>query len=156
MAGVRADAEQTFSSLARARADHPEAPVDRLEGAWDDQLTTAAGRSSPTADQSRLADGWEDGRRWLSNRVDDLRNFVAEHAGGLRVLAKALRWVGMALVAVGAALAVLSLAAGMFSWGSGDTLDTTVDWAEGRIGGRELAFRAGFTARPPAKAVAWP
>jgi hypothetical protein len=186
MAGVRADAEQTFSSLARARADHPEAPVDRLEGAWDDQLTTAAGlraqvleaakraavsiraagRSSPTADQSWLTDGWEDGRRWLSNRVDDLRNFVAEHAGGLRVLAKALRWVGMALVAVGAALAVLSLAAGVFSfgigwlgeipagavlgagmvlWGAGDTLDTTVDWAEGRIGGRELAFRAGFS-----------
>jgi hypothetical protein len=77
MAGVRADAEQTFSSLARARADHPEAPVDRLEGAWDDQLTTAAGlraqvleaakraavsiraagRSSPTADQSWLTDG---------------------------------------------------------------------------------------------------
>lgn len=36
------------------------------------------------------------------------------------------------------------LGAGMVLWGAGDTLDTTVDWAEGRIGGRELAFRAGF------------
>jgi hypothetical protein len=29
--------------------------------------------------------------------------------------------------------------------GAGDALDTTVDWADGRISGRELAFRtAGF------------
>jgi hypothetical protein len=39
-------------------------------------------------------------RCWLSNRADDLRSFVAEHASGLRMLAKVLRWVGMALVAV--------------------------------------------------------
>jgi hypothetical protein len=185
MAGVRADAEQTFSSLARARADRPEARVDPLEGAWDDQLSAAAGlraevleaaqraavsiraaaRRSPTADQGWLAGKWEDGRRWVSDRVDDLRNFVAEHASGLRMLAKVLRWVGMALVAVGAVLAALSFVAGVFSfgigwlgeipagavlgagmilWGVGDTIDTTVDWAEGRISGREFAFRAGF------------
>jgi hypothetical protein len=183
MAGVRADAEQTFSALARASADPSD--LRGLQEALDDQFTAAAGvraqvleaaqraaagiraagRSSPTAAQGWLADKWEDATRWLSNRADDLRSFVAEHASGLRMLAKVLRWVGMALVAVGAALAALSFVAGVFSfgigwlgeipagavlgagailWGAGDALDSTVDWAEGRISGREFAFRAGF------------
>jgi hypothetical protein len=36
------------------------------------------------------------------------------------------------------------LGTGMILWGAGDALDTTVDWAEGGIGGRELAFGAGL------------
>jgi hypothetical protein len=181
MAGVRADAEHAFSALARAG----DGAGGGLQDAWDDQLTAAAGlrgqvveaaqqaaasiraagRASPTAGQSWLADHWEDGQRWLSARLDDLKDFVAEHAGVLRTLAKGLRWAGMALVAVGAVVAVVSFVAGLFSdgigwlgeipagtligagmvlWGAGDTLDTTVDWAEGRISGRELAFRAGL------------
>ena len=180
MAGVRADAEHAFSALARAGAGD-----GGLQDAWDDQLTAAAGlrsqvveaaqqaaasiraagRASPTAGQSWLADHWDDGQRWLSARVDDLKDFVAEHAGVLRTLAKGLRWAGMALVAIGAVVAAVSFVAGLFTdgigwlgevpagsligaglvlWGAGDTLDTTVDWAEGRISGRELAFRAGF------------
>jgi hypothetical protein len=125
----------------------------------------AAGRTSPSAGQGWLAEVWAGGPGWLSARAGDLRGWVAEHAGGLRTLAKVLRWVGMALVAVGAAVAAISLVAGFFSvgtgwlgevpagalvgwgmvlWGAGDALDTTVDWAEGRISGREFAFRAGF------------
>jgi hypothetical protein len=183
MAGVRADAELTYSSLRAAEAGGSDQRP--LEGAWDDHVAAAgglrdqvleaarqaaasiraAGRSSPTAGQGWLAAAWEDGRRWVGNRVDDLKRFIAEHAEGLRVLAKVLRWVGIALVAVGAALAALSFVAGFFSfglgwlgeipagavlgaglvlWGAGDALDTTVDWAEGRISGREFAFRAGF------------
>lgn len=180
MAGVRADAEHAFSALARAGAGD-----GGLQDAWDDQLTAAAGlrsqvveaaqqaaasiraagRASPTAGQGWLADHWEDGQRWLSARLDDLKDFVADHAGVLRTLAKGLRWAGMALVAIGAVVAAVSFVAGLFTdgigwlgevpagsligaglvlWGAGDTLDTTVDWAEGRISGRELAFRAGF------------
>jgi hypothetical protein len=180
MAGVRADAEGTHAALARAGDD------DRgLQDAWDDQLAAAAGlrvqvleaaqraaagiraagRTSPSAGQGWLAEAWADGTRWLSARADDLRNVVAEHAGGLRTLAKVLRWVGIALVAVGAAVAAISFVAGFFSagtgwlgevpagalvgwglvlWGVGDALDTTVDWAEGKISGREFAFRAAF------------
>jgi len=180
MAGVRADAEQTFSSLADAAADG-----SRLQAVWEEQLAAAAGlraqvveaaghaaasiraagRTSPTAGQSWLAGNLEDAGRWLSARLDDLKDFAAEHASGLRLLAKGLRWVGMALVAIGAALAAVSFVAGFFSfgtgwlgeipagavlgtgmilWGAGDALDTTVDWAEGRISGRAFAFRAGF------------
>jgi hypothetical protein len=181
MAGVRAEAAQTHAWLAGAGGDD-----DRgLQDAWDGQLAAAAGlraqvleaaqraaagiraagRVSPTAGRGWLAEAWEDGRRWLSARADDLRNVVAEHAGVLRTLAKGLRWVGMALVVVGAAVAAISVVAGFFSagtgwlgevpagamvgggmvlWGVGDALDTTVDWAEGRISGREFAFRAGF------------
>lgn len=183
MAGVRADAEQAHSSLARATAEGSD--PGGLKDAWNDQVTTAAalhaqvveaaqraavsiraaGRSSPTAGQGWLADHWEDGQRWLSGRLDDLKDFVAEHAGVLRTLAKVLRGVGMALVAVGAVVAAVSFVAGLFTdgigwlgeipagtligagmvlWGAGDTLDTTVDWAEGRISGREFAFRAGL------------
>jgi hypothetical protein len=180
MAGVRADAEQTHDSLAGAGDD------DRgLQDAWDGQLAAAAGlraqvleaaqraaagiraagRTSPTAGRGWLADAWEDSKHWLSARADDLRNFVAEHAGALRTLAKVLRWVGMALAAIGAAVAAISFVAGFFSagtgwlgevpagaligagmvlWGAGDALDTTVDWAEGRISGREFVFRAAF------------
>jgi hypothetical protein len=101
---------------------------------------------------------------------------VAEHAGGLRVLAKALRWVGMALVAVGAALAVLSLAAGVFSfgigwlgeipagavlgagmvlWGAGDTLDTP--WTGPKAGSAGASSRSVPASRwPPPSPVAWP
>jgi hypothetical protein len=102
---------------------------------------------------------------WGSDSLDDLKDFVAEHASGLQLLAKGLRWVGIALVAIGAAVAAISFVAGYFSlgigwlgeipagaligvgmalWGAGDTLDTTIDWAEGKVGGREFLFRAGF------------
>ena len=182
MAGVRADAEHAFSALAGAGDG---AGPGGLQDAWDDQLAAAAGlrsqvveaaqqaaasvraagRVSPTAGLGWLANHWEDGQRWLSARVDDLKDFVAEHAGVLRTLAKGLRWAGMALVAIGAVVAVVSFVAGLFTdgigwlgeipagtligaglvlWGAGDTLDTTVDWAEGRISGREFAFRAGL------------
>jgi hypothetical protein len=107
----------------------------------------------------------EDAKGWVSDRLDDLKGLVAEHAEGLRQLAKGLRWMGMALVAIGAALAAVSFVAGVFSfgigwlgeipagavlgaglvlWGAGDTLDTTIGWAEGRISGREFAFQAGL------------
>ena len=184
MAGVRADAEHAFSALAGAGDG---AGPGGLQDAWDDQLTAAAGlrsqvveaaqqaaasvraagRVSPTAGLGWLANHWEDGQRWLSARVDDLKDFVAEHAGVLRTLAKGLRWAGMALVAIGAVVAVVSFVAGLFTdgigwlgeipagtligaglvlWGAGDTLDTTVDWAEGRISG-ELA-RSGVKHSP--------
>jgi hypothetical protein len=145
-----------------------EARVGELEAAWSDQLAAAAGlrdrvleaarhsgaairaagRTSPTADQGWLADQWERSRRWLSDRVDDLKGFVAEHAEVFRGLAKAMQVVGMVLVAVGAVLAVLGfggafMVAGFLLWGAGDALDSTVDWAEGKITGRQLAFRAG-------------
>jgi uncharacterized protein DUF6883/type VII secretion system ESX-1 substrate len=181
MAGARDQAEQTFGSLAGARADRAglEEPTDtqatdldarigRLEIAWDEQLAVAAGiraqvleaarrgavairaagRTSPTADQNWFQDGWEKGTRWASERLDDLKGFMAEHAGWLRGLAKVLRVVGIVLVAVGAVLAIFGvggavMAAGFVAWGAGDVLDTTVDWAEGKISGRELLFRAG-------------
>jgi hypothetical protein len=184
MAGVRADAEHAFSALAGAGDG---AGPGGLQDAWDDQLAAAAGlrsqvveaaqqaaasvraagRVSPTAGLGWLANHWEDGQRWLSARVDDLKDFVAEHAGVLRTLAKGLRWAGMALVAIGAVVAVVSFVAGLFTdgigwlgeipagtligaglvlWGAGDTLDTTVDWAEGRISG-ELA-RSGVKHSP--------
>jgi hypothetical protein len=178
MAAARADAEQTLASLAGARAD-------RLQGTWDEQLAVAAGiraqvleaarqtgasiraagRTSPTAGQGWLADSWHDVTSWVSDPLEDLKDFVAEHASGLRLLAKGLRWVGIAMVAIGAAVAAISFVAGYFSlgigwlgeipagaligvgmalWGAGDTLDTTIDWAEGKVGGREFLFRAGF------------
>ena len=79
MAGVRADAEQAHSSLARATAEGSD--PGGLREAWDDQVTTAAalraqvveaaqraavsiraaGRSSPTAGRGWLADHWEGG-----------------------------------------------------------------------------------------------
>lgn len=73
---------------------------------------------------------------------------MAEHAQVFRGLAKALQAVGMVLVAVGAVLALLGfggafMAAGFLLWGAGDALDSTVDWAEGKITGKQLAFRAG-------------
>ena len=46
MAGVRADAEQTFSQLRAARNDQDQPRVERLEGDFDGQLTTAAGLRS--------------------------------------------------------------------------------------------------------------
>jgi len=133
MAGVRADAEQAHSSLARATAEGSD--PGGLREAWDDQVTTAAalraqvveaaqraavsiraaGRSSPTAGRGWLADHWEGGQRWLSRRLDDLKDYVAEHAGVLRTLAKVLRGVGMALVAVGAVAAAVSFVAGLFT-----------------------------------------
>jgi type VII secretion system ESX-1 substrate len=108
----------------------------------------AAGRTSPTADQSWLEDRREKAGRWLSDRIHDLREFVAEHAEVFRGIASALRVVGVVLVAVGAVLAVLGfggafMAAGFLLWGAGDALDRTVDWAEGRITGRQAIFRAG-------------
>jgi hypothetical protein len=186
MAGVRADAEQTYGSLAAARADRSglyepsgeeaadqaarmDGRIDRLQASWEEQLVAAGGvraqvmeaarqagvairaaaRTSPTAGQSWLEDRWEKTRSWASEQVDGLKGWVAEHAAGLRSVAKALRVVGVALVAVGAVLAVLGvgggvMAAGFLLWGAGDVLDATVDWAEGRITGRELLVSAGL------------
>jgi hypothetical protein len=168
LAGSRAD-RAGLRKPTDAEAADVEARIGRLETAWDEQLTVAsgiraqvleaarhsaaairaAGRTSPTADQNWFQDGWEKTRRWTSERLDDLKGFMAEHAGALRGLAKALRVVGVALVAVGAVLAILGvggavMTAGFLAWGAGDVLDTTVDWAEGRITGRELLFRAGL------------
>jgi hypothetical protein len=195
MAGVRADAEATFGSLAAARADRAElrepsgeetagqavrmaddeqrevldGRIDRLQASWEEQLAAAGGvrarvleaarqaagairaaaRTSPTAGQNWLEDRWEQTRRWASEQVDGLKGWVAEHAAALRSLAKALRVVGVALVVVGAVLAVLGvgggvMAAGFLLLGAGDALDATVDWAEGRITGRELLVSAGL------------
>lgn len=191
MAGVRADAEQTYGSLAAARADRSglrepsgeeaarmaydeqrdvlDGRIDRLQASWEEQLAAAGGvraqvleaarqaggairaaaRTSPTAGQSWLEDRWEKTRSWASEQVDGLEGWVAEHAAGLRAVARALRVVGMALVAVGTVLAVLGvgggvMAAGFLLWGAGDVLDATVDWAEGRITGRELLVSAGL------------
>jgi uncharacterized membrane protein YphA (DoxX/SURF4 family) len=184
MAGVRADAEQTFSQLRAARNDQDQPRVERLEGDFDGQLTTAAGlrsqvvaaaqqtaqairaagRASPTAGQGWLAGEWEDFRRWGSDRLADLKGFIADHAGVFRFIADALRVVGGVLVAVGVVAAAVSFVAGFFSlgagwlgeipagtliatgmllWGAGDALDTTVDWAEGKIDGTELLISAG-------------
>jgi hypothetical protein len=184
LAGVRADAEQTFSRLGAARNDQDRPRVERLEGDFDGQLTTAAGlrgqvvaaaqqaarairaagRASPTAGQAWLSGKWEDLWRWGSERLDELKGFIAAHAEVFRFIADALRVVGIALVAIGAAVAAISFVAGVFSfgtgwlgeipagtlvatgmllWGAGDALDTTVDWAEGRIDGTELLLGAG-------------
>jgi uncharacterized membrane protein YphA (DoxX/SURF4 family) len=128
------------------------------------QAIRAAGRASPTAGQGWLAGKWEDLRRWGSDRRADLKGFLAEHAQVLRFIADALRVVGVVLVAVGVVVAAVSFVAGFFSlgvgwlgeipagtliatgmllWGAGDVLDTTVDWAEGRIDGTELLIGAG-------------
>ena len=184
MAGVRADAEQTFSLLGTARADQDQPRVERLQGTFDGQVATAtglriqvvaaaqqaaqairaAGRLSPTANQSWLAGNWEGLQRWGSDRLDDLKGFIAEHAEVFRFIAGALRVVGIALVAIGAVVAAVSLVAGFFSfgvgwlgeipagtliatglvlWGAGDALDTTVDWAEGKISGTDQLISAG-------------
>jgi len=184
MAGVRADAEQTFSQLRAAQADQDQPRVERLQDSFDGQVTTAAGlrdgvvaaaqqaaqairaaaRTSPTAGQSWLAGKWEDFQRWGSDRLADLKGFIAEHAQVFRFIADALRWVGGVLVGVGVLVAAVSFVAGFFSfgtgwlgeipagtliatgmllWGVGDALDTTVDWAEGRISGTELLLSAG-------------
>jgi hypothetical protein len=184
MSGVRADAEQTWSQLRAAQDDQDRPRLERLEGDLDGHLSTAgrlrgqvlaaaqqaaqairaAGRASPTAGQSWLAGRWEDLRRWGSDRLADLKGFIADHAEVFRFIADALRFVGVALVAVGVLAAVASFVAGFFSfgvgwlgelpagtliatgmllWGAGDALDTTVDWAEGRIDGTELLLSAG-------------
>ena len=146
-----------------------DARVGRLAAAWSEQLAVAgsvhgevleaarragasiraAGRTSPTADQNWLQDGWEKARRWTSDRVQDLKGWAAEQAASLRGLAKALRVVGVALVAVGAVLAVLGvggavMAVGFAAMGAGEALDSTVDWAEGKITGRQLLFNSGL------------
>ena len=195
MAGIRADAERTFGSLAGAHADrarlrepsgeetaaNPAAQtayeadkraldrrIDQLQSTWDDQAASAAGvntrvleaarqaghtiraagRTSPTASQGWFEDAWEKGRRRVSGWVDDLKGFVAEHAEAVRSLAKVMRVVGVALAVVGAVLAVFGvgtvvMTAGFVLWGASDALAATVDWAEGRITGRQLLFRAG-------------
>jgi hypothetical protein len=146
-----------------------ETRIDRLQSALEERLAEAggvrarlleaarqagttiraAGRTSPTADQNWFQDRWEKSQRWVSKQVDELKGFAAEHAAALRSVAKALRMVGIALVAVGAVLAVFGvggavMAAGAVIWGAGDTLDATVDWAEGKISGRELLVSAGL------------
>jgi hypothetical protein len=143
--------------------------VDRLQAAWDEQAVSAAGvrtrvleaarqagttiraagRTSPTAGQNWLEDAWEKSTRQISGWLGGLKDFMAEHAEVFRGLAKALRVVGIALVAIGAVLAVFGvgtvvLTAGFVLWGASDALDATVDWAEGKITGRQLLFRAGL------------
>jgi uncharacterized protein YukE len=167
LGGARAD-RAGLQEPAGGEAAELDARIGRLEDAWDSQLAAAAGvraqvleaarrgaaairaagRTSPTADQSWFQDGWEKGRRWASERLEDLKGFMAEHAGWFRGLAKVLRVVGVVLVVVGAVLAVFGIggavmAAGLVVWGAADVLDTTVDWAEGKISGREFLFRAG-------------
>ena len=195
MAGIRADAEQTYGSLAGAHADrtglrepsdeetaaNPAARtayeedrraldrrIDQLQATVDDQAASAAGvnarvleaarqaghairaagRTSPTASQRWFEDAWEKGRRRVSGWVDDLKGLVAEHAEVFRGLAKVMRVVGISMVAVGAVLAVFGvgtvvMTAGFVLWGASDALEATVDWAEGRITGKQLLFRAG-------------
>ena len=169
LAGARAD-RAGLQEPTDAEAAGLDARIGRLETAQDEQLAVAAGiraqvleaarrgaaairaagRTSPTADQNWFEDRWEKARRWTSERLDDLKGFMAAHAGFFRGLAKVLRVVGVALVAVGAVLAVFGvggavMAAGFLVWGAGDVLDTTVGWAEGRISGRELLVSAGLT-----------
>jgi hypothetical protein len=139
MAGVRADAEQTFSQLRAAQAAQDLPRVALLQGIFDGQVATAtgirdqvlaaaqlaaqavrgAGRLSPTAGQSWLSASFEDLWSWGSARLDELKGFVASHAEVFRFIAGALRGVGIALVAVGAVVAAISLVAGFFSFGTG-------------------------------------
>jgi hypothetical protein len=167
LSGARAD-RAGLQEPADGQAAELDARIGRLESAWDEQLAVAAGvraqvleaarrgaaairaagRTSPTAGQNWFQDGWEKGSRWASARLDDLKGFMAEHAGWFRGLAKVLRVVGVVLVVVGAVLAIFGvggavMAAGFVVWGAADVLDTTVDWAEGKISGREFLFRAG-------------
>jgi hypothetical protein len=168
LAGSRAD-RAGLGEPTDAEAANLDARIGRLETALDEQLAVAsgiraqvleaarrsaaairaAGRTSPTAGQNWFEDRWEKARRWTSERLDDLKGFMAAHAGFFRGLAKVLRVVGVALVAVGAVLAIFGvggavMAAGFLVWGGADALDSTVDWAEGRIGGRELLVSAGL------------
>jgi hypothetical protein len=184
MSGIGADAEQTYSRLRAAQDGQDQPRVERLQGDFDGHLATAAGvrgqvlaaaqqaaqairaagRASPTAGQSWLAGRWEDLRRWGSERLADLKGFMAEHAEVFRFIADAMRVVGVVLIAVGVVAATVSFVAGFFSfgtgwlgeipagtliatgmllWGAGDALDTTVDWAEGKIDGTELLISAG-------------
>jgi len=166
LASARADRAGVDDSAGEA-ADL-DARIGRLETAFDEQVGVAggiraqvleaarrgaaairaAGRTSPTAGQNFIEDGLEKAGRWASRRLDDLKGFLAEHAGFLRGLAKVLRVVGVVLVVVGAVLAIFGvgvgvLTAGLVVWGAADVLDSTLDWAEGKISGQELLWRAG-------------
>lgn len=166
LASARADRAGLDDSAGEA-ADL-DARIGRLETAFDEQVAVAggiraqvleaarrgaaairaAGRTSPTAGQNFIEDGLEKAGRWASRRLDDLKGFLAEHAGFLRGLAKVLRVVGVVLVVVGAVLAIFGvgvgvLTAGLVVWGAADVLDSTLDWAEGKISGQELLWRAG-------------
>jgi hypothetical protein len=167
LAGARADLDGLQDSGGSEAADL-DARIGRLESAFDEQLRVAAGiraqvleaagrgaaairaagRTSPTAGQNWFQDGWEKAGRWVSGRLDDLKGWVAEHAGFLRELTKVLRVVGIVLVVVGAVLAIFGVGAGVLvagtvALGVADVLDSTVDWAEGKISGQELLFQAG-------------
>lgn len=72
----------------------------------------AAGRTSPTAGQNCIEDGLEKAGRRVSQRLDDLKGFLAEPAEFLRGLAKVLRVVGVVLVVVGAVLAIFGAGVG--------------------------------------------
>ncbi|WP_062441136.1 WXG100 family type VII secretion target [Herbidospora daliensis] len=121
----------------------------------------AAGRTSPTADQNFLERNLEKADTWVSTRLAELKSFIADRAVMFRGIAKALKAVGAALMAVAAVAMVLAAfvpvlgwlaefpLAGMFAvggalYGTGDALNTTVDWAEGKITGQELLFRGGL------------
>jgi hypothetical protein len=167
LAGARAD-RAGLDDAAGGEAADLDARIDRLESAFDDQVAVAtgiraqvleaarrsaaairgAGRTSPTAGQNFIEDGLEKTGRWASRRLDDLKGFLAEHAEFLHGLAQVLRVVGVVLVAVGAVPAIFGVGAavlpvGLALWGAADVLDTTVDWAEGKISGQALLWRAG-------------
>jgi hypothetical protein len=167
LAGARADRAGLDDSGGGEAADL-DARIGRMESAFDDQLRVAAGiraqvleaagrgaaairaagRTSPSAGQSWLQDGWEKTRRWASDHLASLKGWIAEHAGILREVVKALRVVGVVLLVVGAFLAIFGvgaggLIAGTVALGLADILEPTVAWAEGRISGQELLFQAG-------------
>jgi hypothetical protein len=143
MAGVRADAEQTFGSLTEARAERAglreptdgEVAVDpsvaaafrsaaapRRPGSVGSTQPGRLSRPPPPACAWGAGGGppqWErnpggradvpnrrpeldpgplgEARRWASGQLDNLIDFVAEHAEVFRGVAKALRVVGVAL-----------------------------------------------------------
>ncbi|MFI0352908.1 WXG100 family type VII secretion target [Actinomadura sp. 9N407] len=119
------------------------------------QAIRAAGRTSPTSDQNWLERGLEKTGNWIGDRIQDIKGFIKEHADVFRFIATALKWVGGAIMAIAAVamiaaafipvlgwLAELPLggifAAGAILFGAGDFLGNTVDWAEGKISGKEL------------------
>ena len=96
LTGARAD-QAGLPQPTDAEAADLDARIGRLETAWDEQLAVAAGiraqvleaarrgaaairaagRTSPAAGQNWLQDGWEKASRWTSERLDDLKGFVA-------------------------------------------------------------------------------
>lgn len=120
-----------------------------------------AGRESPTSGQNWFSDKTEKAGRWVDENLGGLRDWIGEHAGVLRGIASAMRVVGIALAAVGAVIVALGavasltgigalagvpgmgvgmamVGAGFGLMGAADTMDTAVDWGEGKIDGQQL------------------